>query len=255
MAGIDSIPIERLVQMSEILWKEGGDVKCVRLSGSRVIAVALLHSDRSWHLLRWLHPSLFISWDIEPGFRRFPPGTADRRDDAGHNQCGRSDQGDYNCIVHLPCHFHRLYSLQAKKEAATIYPHLPRTASREPISHAIAAEHSNSFQRDVEEQREKITIAVGRTKRSHGLAGMIPRFYGSEDRTQSGSWNREFLNIHAPSTHKKHGTFCIANRSALSERVAQVNLSQFNSLDLALPWFVAKRSIQLSWFSNFAARI
>jgi len=38
------------------------------------------------------------------------------------------------------------------------------------------------------------------------------------------------------------GHFCIANRSALSERVAQGNLSQFNSLDLALPWFVARRS-------------
>ena len=48
-------------------------------------------------------------------------------------------------------------------------------------------------------------------------------------------------------THKKHRTFCIANRSALSERVAQGNLSQFNSLDLALPWFVARRSIQLSY--------
>jgi hypothetical protein len=43
------------------------------------------------------------------------------------------------------------------------------------------------------------------------------------------------------------GTFCIANRGALSERVAQGNLSQFNSLDLALPWFVARRSIQLSY--------
>src|SRR6267378_2100863 len=69
----------------------------------------------------------------------------------------------------------------------------------------------------------------------------------SEDRTQSGPWNREFLNIRALRTHKKHGTFCIANRSALSERVAQENLSQFNSLDLALPWFVARRSIQLSY--------
>jgi len=48
-------------------------------------------------------------------------------------------------------------------------------------------------------------------------------------------------------THKKHRTFCIANRSALSERVAQGNLSQFNSLDLALPWFVARRTIQLSY--------
>ena len=48
-------------------------------------------------------------------------------------------------------------------------------------------------------------------------------------------------------THKKHRTFCIANGSALSERVAQGNLSQFNSLDLALPWFVARRSIQLSY--------
>src|SRR5467141_4311636 len=72
-----------------------------------------------------------------------------------------------------------------------------------------------------------------------GLAGMIPRFYSSEDRTQSGPWIREFLNIRALSTHKNRGTFCIANRSALSERVAQGNLSQFNSLDLALPWFVA----------------
>src|SRR6267154_2601284 len=32
-------------------------------------------------------------------------------------------------------------------------------------------------------------------------------------------------------THKKHRTFCIANRSALSERFAQGNLIQFNSLD------------------------
>ena len=48
-------------------------------------------------------------------------------------------------------------------------------------------------------------------------------------------------------THKKHGTFCIANRSVLSERVAQGNLSQFNGLDLALPWFVARCSIQRSY--------
>jgi hypothetical protein len=33
----------------------------------------------------------------------------------------------------------------------------------------------------------------------------------------------------------------------LSERAAQGNLSQFNSLDLALPWFVARCSIQLGY--------
>jgi hypothetical protein len=54
-------------------------------------------------------------------------------------------------------------------------------------------------------------------------------------------------NIRALSTLKKLGTFCSATRSAPSERVAQGNLSQFNSLDLALPWFVARRSIQLSY--------
>ena len=54
-------------------------------------------------------------------------------------------------------------------------------------------------------------------------------------------------NIRALSTLKKLGTFCIATRSAISERAAQGNLSQFNSLDLALPWFVARRSIQLSY--------
>src|SRR5437588_3731832 len=56
-----------------------------------------------------------------------------------------------------------------------------------------------------------------------------------------------YLNIRALSTHKKHETFCIANRSASRERVVQGNLSQFNSLDLALPWFVARRSIQRSY--------
>jgi hypothetical protein len=34
----------------------------------------------------------------------------------------------------------------------------------------------------------------------------------------------------------------IANRSALNEKAAQGNLSQFNSLDLALPWFGTRRS-------------
>src|SRR5882762_5021185 len=40
-----------------------------------------------------------------------------------------------------------------------------------------------------------------------GLAGMIPRFHSSEDRTQSGPWIREFLNIRALSTHKTVGHF------------------------------------------------
>jgi hypothetical protein len=34
----------------------------------------------------------------------------------------------------------------------------------------------------------------------------------------------------------------IANRSAISERAAQGNLSQFNSLDLVVPWFGTRRS-------------
>ena len=38
-----------------------------------------------------------------------------------------------------------------------------------------------------------------------------------------------------------------ANRSALSKRAAQGNLSQFNSLDFLLPWFEARCSIQLSY--------
>jgi len=33
----------------------------------------------------------------------------------------------------------------------------------------------------------------------------------------------------------------IANRSAINERAAQGNLSQFNSLDLLLPWFGSRR--------------
>jgi hypothetical protein len=35
----------------------------------------------------------------------------------------------------------------------------------------------------------------------------------------------------------------IANRSAISERAAQGNLSQFNSLDLVVPWFGTRRSM------------
>ena len=35
----------------------------------------------------------------------------------------------------------------------------------------------------------------------------------------------------------------IANRSAISERAAQGNLSQFNSLDLVVPWFGTRRSV------------
>jgi hypothetical protein len=64
-----------------------------------------------------------------------------------------------------------------------------------------------AFQREVGERRNKITIGSGEPNVRHGLAGLIPRFYSSEDRAQSGPWNREFLNIRALSTHKKHGTF------------------------------------------------
>jgi hypothetical protein len=35
----------------------------------------------------------------------------------------------------------------------------------------------------------------------------------------------------------------IANRSALNERAAQGNLSQFNSLDFSLPWFGTRRPV------------
>jgi hypothetical protein len=38
-------------------------------------------------------------------------------------------------------------------------------------------------------------------------------------------------------THRHRENNRIANRSAISERAAQGNLSQFSSLDLALPWF------------------
>jgi hypothetical protein len=44
----------------------------------------------------------------------------------------------------------------------------------------------------------------------------------------------------------KHHLICIANRSAISERAAQGNLSQFNSLDLELPWFGTRRSVATS---------
>ena len=37
-------------------------------------------------------------------------------------------------------------------------------------------------------------------------------------------------------------TRCSANRSAINERVARGNLSQFNSLDFLLPWFGTKGS-------------
>jgi hypothetical protein len=46
----------------------------------------------------------------------------------------------------------------------------------------------------------------------------------------------------AVSTSKQH-LICSANRSALSERVAQGNLSQFNGLDFLLPWFGTRRSV------------
>src|SRR6266566_2467257 len=75
-----------------------------------------------------------------------------------------------------------------------------------------------------------------------------PHWADSQQDEESLSARAALLQLKAAlRTHKKHRTFCIANRSALSERVPQGNLSQFNSLDLALPWFVARRSIQLSY--------
>jgi hypothetical protein len=37
--------------------------------------------------------------------------------------------------------------------------------------------------------------------------------------------------------HRFRQTICSANRSALSEKAAQGNLSQFNGLEFLLPWF------------------
>ena len=48
---------------------------------------------------------------------------------------------------------------------------------------------------------------------------------------------------HASLGHRHQENNRIANRSALSERAAQGNFSQFNSLDLLLPWFGTRRTV------------
>ena len=52
---------------------------------------------------------------------------------------------------------------------------------------------------------------------------------------------------HASLAHRHQENNRIANRSALSERAAQGNFSQFNSLDLLLPWFGTRRTVVVAF--------
>lgn len=73
------------------------------------------------------------------------------------------------------------------------------------------------------------------------------------DKYSGGGSNERLLCVYGGlgAAHQKNGaasyesgnSFRIANRSAFSERDAQGNLSQFNSLDFLLPWFGTRRPV------------